>query len=199
MHYKILGYLDDQQLSALRSQLDRHSVDWPEYKTWDFFTDLELDIKSLFGDQPLDLQRGPTGRPSVKLFRTSPGQNAPIHKDGMRARSAVNICVDSNPTDWIRWWADSIEDQFAKKVVDWQGAERQSRNLDVASVVDLGFWIDQFRPLPGCVYAINTDVYHSYYCGGPGTRRVIQTKFQGWPYIDQLLDQLDPSKFKFTV
>lgn len=200
MHYKILGYLNDQQLIRLRSQLDQRCLIWPSHKTWDFFTDLELDIQSIIGSQPLGIQRGPTGRPSVKLFRTTPGQNAPIHKDGLRARSALNICVDSNPGDWIRWWPDSLEDQFKKDTVEYgdQG-ERHSRNLSTGRVKDVTGWSEQFRPSAGCVYLINTDRYHTYHCAGPLTRRVIQTKFQGWPYIDQLIDQLDHSEFRFDL
>lgn len=201
MYYKILGTLTSEQLEELRSQVDKTQTQWAQHCLWDYTPELEPLVSQLIGDQPCEILRVLEGRASVKLFYTRKFSSSPIHKDGLRARSALNICVDSNPGDWVRWWSDDLltRPDVSEDTLTFGQGQRHSRNLRTPLVSTVEGWQAEYRPQPGEVYVINTDAYHTYYCAGPHPRRVIQTKFEGWPTYDQLLDQLDPSQFRFSV
>lgn len=189
MYYHLLGQLDHSFFADIKTLLDQQQITWTNRdQTWDYSPALVDTLRSILGAQSCDLQLDSQGMYSVKLFFTRPGQASPIHKDGLRAQSALNICVDSNPGDWIRWWDDSIRDQLVEHTVDQQ--QRASRNLRSGPVDQVSGWVCEFRPRPGQIYLVNTDRYHAYHCAGPRPRRVVQTKFRGWPSIQQLKHSL---------
>jgi hypothetical protein len=51
----------------------------------------------------MKVQKSIDGKTYVqKVFYSDPGFVYPIHKDGVKCRSALNIVVQCNDDDWIR-------------------------------------------------------------------------------------------------
>lgn len=197
MHYKILGQLTEPRLAELRSVVDYTTPDKAKRHLWDYMPNLEPLIWDILGPQHLELM-DVNGKPSIKLFYTQPGRWSPIHKDGLQNLSALNICLDANPKDWVRWWNDEVAQRqgMVSQTVADPANERHSRVIEHGPITKIGGWIDEFRPSAGCVYVLDSDTYHAYYSSGPEVRRVIQLKFKGWPSVDRLLSVLKPELFR---
>jgi hypothetical protein len=45
---------------------------------------------------------------------------------------------------------------------------------------------------------LNVDKFHTWHCGGPKRRIVIQTKFDGFPDVETLFDVLKDHKFNYV-
>ena len=196
MYFKIIGYLSLKQLNEIKFHLDITSHLYNKYPPWQYRIDLESKILAILGNQKLDLQKHHSGKNSIKLFVTDPLKSSPIHKDGLLAQSCLNICIDSNPEDWIRWWNDQLDNIYSQEVI--QNGERSSRNLQTGPVTEIINWVCEFRPRPGCVYLLNVDKYHSYYCAGPNQRKVIQIKFAGRPSMTDLDNLLIRDQLNFN-
>ena len=125
-----------------------------------------------------------------KAFFSSPDYVYPIHRDGLKCRSALNIIVDCNPDDWTRWYIDSAVDEQTKKMITIEKSNGiSSRETDLPrDIIETLEYDDQFHGKPGDVYLINVDSFHTWYCSGPNDRIVIQTKFRGYPTFDNLIE-----------
>lgn len=183
-HFKKIGKFDKQILANLKSIVNR----FPEKKSpalWNYFPEIEHYLTFILGDQKLKISRNEKDLASIKLFVSDPDDGMGLHKDGLKNKTAMNICVDANPDDWIRWYDDDVENSYEKEIAKrFDGKILASRNLLCDDWKNLDRHIAEYSPEPGELYLVNTDVYHSFYCSGPNKRRVIQIKFEGWPDID---------------
>lgn len=188
--YKNLGKFDKKTLVNLKSIATKiqHS-DSPA--VWQYFPEIENYLLYLLGEQKLKIAKDDNNLSSIKLFISEKNHGMGLHKDGLKNKTAMNICISSNQNDWIRWFDDDIEACYEKEISSRFGGKiLASRNLLCDDWRTLDKHIFQCCPEPGDLYLVNTDVYHSFYCAGPEKRIVVQIKFQGWPDIETVEEQL---------
>ena len=52
------------------------------------------------------------------MFISPPGTGCKfIHKDGINKQCALNVLVECNPTDWVRWYSDTEIEQRGGQIV----------------------------------------------------------------------------------
>lgn len=129
-----------------------------------------------------------------KIFITLPGGSHVIHKDGIDKKCALNIAIDCNDSDWVRWYdrdalleAGGKEDLYKGEYTN--GRTAYSRNIYLENYREAEF-IEEAKHTPGDVYLVNTDVYHSYCNNGTVPRIVLQTKFSVNPSIDDVYQRI---------
>jgi hypothetical protein len=129
---------------------------------------------------------------NIKVFISPPGTGCRwIHKDGIDKKCALNVTLDCNPKDWVRWYSD---DEMAQH----NGVVQQPTNTDIASRdltnVRLPHLIPYVEEItnqhPGDVYLVNTDVFHFFRNQGSNYRYVIQTKFAPNPSIEEVYERI---------
>jgi hypothetical protein len=126
-----------------------------------------------------------------KAFYSSADYVYPIHRDGLKCRSALNIIVDCNSDDWTRWFNQDVVNEQTKNLITIEKPNGiSSRETDLPrDIIESLDYEEQFRGKPGDVYLIDVDSFHTWKCSGPNNRIVIQTKFQGFPTFDNLVDR----------
>jgi len=196
-HYKILGKLPLDTISIFKEELLRiKKPNLPFQWIWlnpylnkkflEIFNNTELKIQ-------LNKENRPIRHPIQKACFSSPGKGWVIHKDGVMCRSALNIALSCNDTDWVRWYDDITIDSFAKLSLVRHN-DKISRNIDIVDYEKIPY-IDELRVNVGDVYALDVDTYHSFKCNGPADRLVIQTKFDGFPDFKTIADSLTNKSF----
>jgi hypothetical protein len=131
-----------------------------------------------------------------KAFYSDPGFTYPIHKDGFRCMSALNIAVSTNENDWVRWYDDELINNLGI-TEELRGKGGVTRNTTIKNPETVKF-IQEYIPRRGDVYVLNVDKFHTWHCGGPKRRIVIQTKFDGFPDVETLFDVLKDHKFNYV-
>ena len=130
-----------------------------------------------------------------KAFYSPVGKGWKIHKDGIDCKVALNIALQSNESDWVRWYDEELINDLADiNVTDGDKGKGHSRNIPINEYEDISF-IDELKVEQGEVYLVNTDVFHSFYCGGPKDRVIVQTKFQNNPNWNTVLENVKKSNF----
>lgn len=125
-----------------------------------------------------------------KVFVTSPGCSYPIHKDGYDKKCALNVAIDCDPADWVRWY--NVEDILSAGGTEYldqgkyhNGAQFYSRNVRIDNFENVPY-IEEAHNQVGDVYLVNTDVYHAFKNNGTTDRLIIQTKFKDNPSIEEV-------------
>lgn len=129
-----------------------------------------------------------------KAFYTPAGCGFLIHKDGINDKAALNIALQCNDDDWVRWYRD--EDVYKFGDVPAKVELNYSRNAHAIKDFRNFPYEEELRTEVGDVYVVNTDVFHSYVCSGPKDRIILQTKFEENPSFQELCDLLSEKSFK---
>lgn len=147
---------------------------------------------------------------NTKLFITPMYQkNSFIHKDGLDKKCALNVVIDCNPTDWVRWYSDDEikahdGNVFVGEDDRWPGQTVKTPNVTwgVRRVTNLTY--NGLTPLeeltnqrPGDFYLINTDIFHTFKNEGNNYRLIIQTKFDQNDSIEEVYAKLQETGLNF--
>ena len=196
-HYHVLGKLPKNIIDEFANEVLNLKTVGKPYQ-WIFLNKkLEKLFLDLFVNIPLKIQFNPSKNTNVqKIFYSEPGYGFRIHKDGLRCKSALNIAISSNITDWVRWYDDNEIKKMTVTVerensVTW-GLSRDTNLRDYENIP----FIDELKVEDGTVYLLDVDSYHSFKCNGPNPRIVLQTKFENFPSLDNLCKNITPDIFK---
>ncbi len=193
--YTKIGRLPDDTISYFRDELLRRKDSNP-YQWIQFGEFLNKKFLEIFENTDLQVQwdlRPLYKRPIQKGLYSEPGHGYRIHKDGIRCKSALNIVLSCNDTDWVRWYdEDYINSRYGLDVTNF--AKMTSRNVNCFEYEDVPY-ISEMRNTVGEVYVLDTDTYHSFKCIGSQPRLVVQTKFDGFPDYSTVLDTLSKKSF----
>ena len=126
----------------------------------------------------------------IKVFITPPYFKFGVHKDGLDRLTALNIVIDCNDTDWVRWYTDEMIEK-AGGVMVTQDEPYHSRNVpNLENFEDLPFTQEVTGQEPGNVYLLDTNEFHAFKNNGPRTRFIVQTKFDDNPCLDEVLARI---------
>jgi hypothetical protein len=198
MYYKLLGKLPEHIISELSEMIVSQKKNIKGFQRIEFTEEIYDYLADLFVNTELKLQRTKDkSRWVQKAFYSDIGYTYPIHKDGLRCMSALNIAVSSNQGDWVRWYRDEeILSRADLKVISQNiGNTRNSTIEDIESVP----FVEEFFPTTGDVYVLNVDAFHTWKCYGPDPRIIIQTKFEGFPNFDYIEKSLSAQSFKHLI
>jgi len=193
MFYKVLGKLSTNYVNNLESmimELHDHSI--TGFQRIEFTEQIIDYLKVLTADIPLKIQHNGL-RLVQKAFYSDPGITYPIHKDGIRCMSALNVAVSSNDNDWIRWYSDRAINNIGKVEV-FETSKGSTRNTDIKNLeAEHVEYICEYRPKKGDVYILDVNSFHTWHCSGPSPRIIVQTKFDGFPNLNFLSESLKNS------
>jgi hypothetical protein len=197
MFYKFLGNLEPTIVNQLESMImTLHDSSKKGFQRIEFDNDIIDLLKNIFSDIPLQIQRnGP--RLVQKAFYSDSGFTYPIHKDGVRCMSALNIAISSNENDWVRWYDDTIINNLGNtEELRGQGAVTRNTTIKNPETVE---YIHEYIPKRGDVYVLDVNKFHTWHCGGPANRIVIQTKFDGFPDLETLFNKIKDCNFNHII
>jgi hypothetical protein len=108
----------------------------------------------------------------------------------------MNIAISCNDTDFVRWYDTDVVNNLSDTVSadNTRGKGGRSRNTDIIEYEDIPY-TDELRCEVGDVYALDVDTFHSFKCGGPDPRIIIQTKFRHYPDFATITESLSKSSF----
>lgn len=196
MFYKQLGILPEYIVDDLESMImDLHSKDETGFQRIEFDQKIINKLKNLFKDVKLTIQKNHQGILVQKAFYSDSGITYPIHRDGFRCMSALNIAIRTNDNDWVRWYDSNLIDQLGQTNSQTNSQGNSTRNTDIKNIESVNY-LCEFRPQKGEIYLINVDRFHTWHCGGPDYRLVIQTKFEGFPDIETVYKSVNEDTFK---
>lgn len=193
LNYIHLGRLMPEVVEQFKTRIESKMT--PDNYQWVHFTaDDTAYYKSVFNNDIGDKMK-----PNQKAIVSAPGHGFRIHKDEPGVLCALNVVIQCNPSDWIRWYDESYIDSIAEveliDIVAGGGKPLKSRNIHIKKYGPVPY-IDQLTDQqPGDVYLVNTDKYHSFRAIGYNHRMVIQTKFWHYPSIEQLAASLSGNIF----
>jgi hypothetical protein len=195
-NYYKLGKISADVISALKKEVD-------QLKTADNYQWIAANDKiskiffDIFSSNELKIQKKLSGELVQKVFYSDPGHGFKIHKDGVKCKSALNIAISSNSSDWVRWY----DEAYIEKIVSCNVTDNSrnkfglSRNIDINEYEDIPFQ-DELKVETGDVYILNVDRYHSFKCNGPNARIIMQTKFENFPTLEDLHKKISIDNFK---
>lgn len=202
MNYKLIGKLPLETTEFFKKEILERNAGKPF--NWVHFDDyLNSKFMEIFENDELKIKRHPqTGQYVQKAVVVDPTYGMRIHKDGYADKGALNIAMDCNPGDWVRWYDENFINYYCvmndipikKKSPKFFG-DLSSRNTDIYEFDDVPF-IQEVNTQVGDVYVVDTDVWHSFKCVGNKTRIILQTKFEGDPTADELIESLSKKSFK---
>jgi hypothetical protein len=193
LHHKLIGNLPIEIVEKLKSMILKYHDDQTTKK----FQRIEFDeeilnyLKTLIVSDMI-VQKSIDGKIHIqKVFYSESGFVYPIHKDGVKCRSALNIVLQCNDDDWTRWYDDTtvLSETETQTKFSTSGFSSRDTSLSVNVIENLKF-VEEFKSKVGDVYLIDVDTFHTWKCSGPNSRIVIQTKFAGFPTFDQLCHKI---------
>jgi len=198
-HYHHLGKLPPETISFFKEEilkrmdtLDNGHVQFDEFlnkKYLEIFSNPELKVQ-YWKEQQRYIQKG---------FVMAPGGGLRIHKDGTRCKAALNIAIQCNPGDWLRWYDEETVTKLGKETLANYGYSGSlTRHVDIDDYESIDY-IEESRVSEGDVYIVNTDVYHASKCTGPSNRIILQTKFEGFPDFETLVSELTNQSFSNLI
>lgn len=195
MLYKKIGSLPKETLNEFKAELLQKKDPNIGYQWIEFDNYLNGKFYEIWDNQNLDV-RNWKGKWIQKAFYSPPSEGWKVHKDGVDCKTALNIAIQCNDTDWVRWYDEDYIRKQASIIENHnvQGRGGNSRNIEIENYEELEY-VKQVIPKEGDVYLVNTDVFHSFKCGGPKDRLIIQTKFEGNPKIIDVANLLKESSF----
>lgn len=191
MNYHLLGRLPPEKLQGIKEFILSRIRPIP----WQVIYDdvLQVEFSKIFNNTNIEIDAGGKNQ---KVFVAAPGHLYGIHKDGVDKKSALNIAISCNETDWVRWYTDqAVTDAGGKLTVFNDQKYQMSREITVSDPENVPY-IQEVNTKEGDVYLVNTDVFHSFKCVGNKYRFVLQTKFAGNPSFDELFEQITAENFK---
>jgi hypothetical protein len=201
MRYKILGKLPLDTVEFFKKEiLLRKKTDDP-YQWIHFDQALNDYFFKVFENRDLEIQYDPENKRYVqKAFYSEPGYGARIHRDGHRCQSAMNVAISCNDTDFVRWYDTDVVDSLSNTIASNNTKDRggRSRNTTIMEYDDIPY-TDEFRCEVGDVYALDVETFHSFKCGGPNPRIIVQTKFRHYPDFQTIVESLSQSSFRNII
>ena len=194
MIYYKLGKLNEVVVQEMLQAILLKSEPSKGYHWIEFDDNLNQMWNNIWKNKELKVQRW-NDKWIQKAFYSPVGKGWKIHKDGINCKLALNISLQSNDSDWVRWYDEEFINQVAN--IDMSKGNQgkgHSRNIPIDEYHDLPF-IEELKVEDGDVYLVNTDVFHSFYCGGPKDRVIVQTKFEGNPDWDTVLESVKKENF----
>lgn len=197
MNYHILGNLPEKVIIEFKKEILNNQKVNKNYFWIQSNKKIENLFLSLFVNLPLEIQFNPETQKKVqKIFFSNPGYGFRIHKDGIKCKSALNISISSNDSDWVRWYSDDTINELENTAnVTPKKKWGYSRDTSLINYETIPYE-DELRIKTGTVYILNVDKFHSFKCNGPNPRIILQTKFSGYPNLDELYSKITPSIFK---
>jgi hypothetical protein len=202
MKYYKLGKLPIDAVNFFYDELIKRKLPNTPYQWIQFDQSLHLEFLKIFTNTELRVQRSfDKVYPVQKAFYSEPGYGFRIHKDGIKCRSAVNIVISCNKTDWVRWYDEDYINGLAATEINtniMKNSHGASRSVNVVNYEEVKFTEELHNEI-GDVYAINVDTYHSFKCVGDNPRIIIQTKFENFPDIETITKSLIKNSFSNLV
>ena len=206
-NYKKLGKLPKETIDFFREEILKLKDPKKSKNQWIWLTyNLNYEFLKIFENYNLYVRLVANGVGEIahkknyynqKAFYTPAGSKFLIHKDGINDKAALNIALDCNDDDWVRWYKD--EDVYKFGDVPARIELNHSRNAHAIKDFENFPYTEELRTEVGDVYVVNTDVFHSYVCSGPKDRIILQTKFEGNPSFQELCDSLSKNSFKNLI
>lgn len=199
MNYYKLGTLPLEVVNFFKEELLKRKVPSLSYQWIHFDEYLHKEFLKIFTNNDLKIQRS-NGNTKIiqKAFYSDPGHGFKIHKDGLKCKSALNIALSCNKTDWVRWYdEDHVNEISNNKLKLTNNIFRNygtSRNTDIEDYESVQF-IDELHNEIGDVYVLNVDKFHSFKCVGNEPRIILQTKFEGFPDVETIFASLKENSF----
>jgi hypothetical protein len=195
MKYKKLGKLPLETIEFFKRELLTRKID-SNYQWIQFDKQLNDEFAKIFCNTELKIQYDASKNRLVqKAFYSSPGHGFRIHKDGIYCRSALNIAISCNDTDWVRWYDDDVINSLNNNVTVTTNPDYgYSRNCNVLEYENITY-IEELHNEVGDVYTLDVDTFHSFKCIGTEPRIVIQTKFHSYPTFETITESLSKHSF----
>jgi hypothetical protein len=192
VHHKLLGTLSIEIIEQLKSMILKHHND----KTTKKFQRIEFDEEILnylntIIITDMKVQKRIDGKYVQKVFYSDSKFVYPIHKDGIKCRSALNIVLQCNDDDWTRWYDDDLilEQSELQSLKFANGNSSRETSLPVDVIENMQF-VEEFKSKVGDVYIIDVNTFHTWKCSGPNPRIIIQTKFDDFPTFTELCSRI---------
>jgi hypothetical protein len=187
MNYKFLGRLPIESLHEIKTEILHKVTEAPlTYRIVSIDQTIiqqfhKLLFSNKFNNDKFKIDHS-------KVFISPPGTGCRwIHKDGVDKKCALNVIIDCNPTDWVRWYNDVPNG----KITQPKGTNIASRDLTNIRFPELVSYDEEVtNQQPGDCYLINTDVFHFFRNKGSNYRLLIQTKFSPNPSIEEVYDRI---------
>jgi hypothetical protein len=195
MKYKKLGKLPLKTIEFFKKELLERKID-SNYQWIQFDKHLNDKFAEIFCNTELKIQYdSERSRLVQKAFYSNPGHGFRIHKDGSHCRSALNVAISCNDTDWVRWYDDHVINSLNNNVIVTNNANYgYSRNCNVIDYEEIPYTHELHNEV-GDVYTLDVDTFHSFKCIGTEPRIIIQTKFQSYPTFETITESLSSHSF----
>lgn len=201
-HYYKLGKLPLDFIEFFRDEIIKRTTS-DNYQWVQFDEFLHSEFLKYFENSELKIQTLPDSTVHVqKALCSKPGYGFTIHKDGFNCKSALNIVLSGNSTDWIKWYDEDLISKVCniKKIKDTSNGYgyAYSRNTNLKHYEYVPH-INELHTEIGDVYVLDVDQFHSFKCVGENQRIVIQTKFDGFPNLETIYNSLKHKSFKNLI
>ena len=204
-YYKVLGRLPPEFIDFFLNKVIEKKIN-QTYQWIQFDDELLKYFLKHFENTELKVQRSKDGSyPIQKAFYSEPNHGFRIHKDGINCKSALNIALSCNHSDWVRWYNNdhinslttvSEYNNLSGKLSGLpKGLSRDTAIRDYENVE----YIEQFSPEIGQVYTLDVDTFHSFKCNGPLPRIILQTKFEHFPSFEYITSSLMNKSFSNII
>lgn len=202
-NYKKIGKLPKETIDFFLEEINKRKKSNTSYQFVWFDHYLEDKFLQIFENTELKihLREDTSDLPNQKAFCSAPNHGFMIHKDGWINKAALNIALSCNPGDWVRWHDEDLVNSFGKiSPTDYSHQSfTKSRNATNIKNYEYFPYTEQLRNEIGDVYVLDTGVYHSFKCSGPKDRIILQTKFEGFPNLEKLINSLSVKSFKNII
>lgn len=192
MNYYRLGKLPLEVVNILKEEVIKKTNPNVLYQIIQFDEQMHNKFLEIFENTELKIQKTLSGKIIQKAFCSQPNNGFGIHKDGINCKSALNVVLSCNPTDWVRWYDDCTIDKISEIVTLHH--PRKSRDVEIENYESIPY-VDEMHNEVGDVYVLNVDKYHSFKCIGPNQRIILQTKFADFPDVETIYKSLKNKSF----
>lgn len=197
MNYVKIGKLPEETVEFFYDEIMKRKTTEDYQFVW-FDEYLYSKFMEIFENTELRVRRiSSKSMPNQKVFYSNPGYGFKIHKDGWNNKGALNIAIACNAGDWVRWYDEVLVNSFGEVIPTEVWAK--SRNVDTIVDYENFPYVDELKTEVGDVYVLDTGKYHSFKCEGNNPRLILQTKFEGMPDFDSLLQSLLKRSFNNLI
>lgn len=201
MKYHKLGKLPIETINFFLEEILKRKQTNVPYQWVQFDEKLHLEFLKIFSNTELKIQKNSANTHYIqKAFYSEPGYGFRIHKDGMNCRSALNIVLSCNTSDWVRWYDEDYINKITSTpvVATFYKNFGSSRNIDIFEYENIEF-TEELQVEIGDVYALDVGTYHSFKCVGSLPRIIIQTKFENFPNFETINKSLSKNSFSNLI
>jgi hypothetical protein len=187
MNYKFLGRIPVELLQDIKTEILKKVDEAPtSYRIIQIDSKIVKQFHQLLF--PKDFDNELFSVHHSKVFISPPGTGCRwIHKDGIDKKCALNVIVECNSTDWVRWYHD-VPDGKITQSTSTNIVSRDLTNIQMPETIIPDEEVTNQQP--GDFYLINTDVFHFFRNCGSNYRLLIQTKFSPNPSIDEVYNRI---------